>query len=317
MDLKPIVNKEINVKVFGGNSSVKNIETFCVKDISGNESVYVSAFVSDICQPLTGQAIEMAVKNHPYLQNLHLADSNPECRSLDIDLVIGVDQYWSFFGNTLIRNEHGGPIAMGSKLGFVLSSPVLSPENCTSSTNLLVSTHSMKIQSEFINENVKLSEMVDKFWNLESLGISPTEASIYETFTADIKFQDQRYQVKLPFKEHHDDLKDHYNIAKARLKGQFHKFKNNKKLLLECDTIFKEQGSLSIIEKITGDDDCPGHTRNYLPHRPVVREDKITTKVRIVFDASAKQNGVSLNVSHTFLNSFTIQKSEYCFHQLT
>ena len=34
----------------------------------------------------------------------------------------------------------------------------------------------------------------------------------------------------------------------------------------------------------------------YLPHREVVREDKMSTKVRVVFDASAKgSNGVSLN----------------------
>ena len=33
----------------------------------------------------------------------------------------------------------------------------------------------------------------------------------------------------------------------------------------------------------------------YLPHFPVVRMDKATTKVRIVFDCAAKCNGISLN----------------------
>ena len=33
----------------------------------------------------------------------------------------------------------------------------------------------------------------------------------------------------------------------------------------------------------------------YLPHFPVVRIDKTSTKVRIVFDCSAKMDGVSLN----------------------
>jgi hypothetical protein len=33
----------------------------------------------------------------------------------------------------------------------------------------------------------------------------------------------------------------------------------------------------------------------YLPHFPIVRMDKSTTKVRIVFDFSAKHDGMSLN----------------------
>ena len=34
---------------------------------------------------------------------------------------------------------------------------------------------------------------------------------------------------------------------------------------------------------------------HYIPHHPVIRDDKTTTKIRIVFDASARDNGPSLN----------------------
>ena len=38
----------------------------------------------------------------------------------------------------------------------------------------------------------------------------------------------------------------------------------------------------------------PGQV-HYLPHRPVLREDKETTKIRAVFDASCASDGPSLN----------------------
>ena len=34
---------------------------------------------------------------------------------------------------------------------------------------------------------------------------------------------------------------------------------------------------------------------HYIPHHPVIRDDKTTRKIRIVFDASARNNGPSLN----------------------
>ena len=45
---------------------------------------------------------------------------------------------------------------------------------------------------------------------------------------------------------------------------------------------------------VKGDDVSSG-TVHYLPHHAVIRRDKDTTKVKVVYDASAKCNGPSLN----------------------
>ena len=64
--------------------------------------------------------------------------------------------------------------------------------------------------------------------------------------------------------------------------------------MFEYDKIITEQKNLNIVEKVT---DYEVSATRYLPHRPVIREDKETTKTRIVFDASCKRRveGPSLN----------------------
>ena len=64
--------------------------------------------------------------------------------------------------------------------------------------------------------------------------------------------------------------------------------------MFEYDKIITEQKNLNIVEKVT---DYEVSATRYLPHRPVIREDKETTKTHIVFDASCKRRveGPSLN----------------------
>ncbi|XP_057299541.1 uncharacterized protein LOC130630165 [Hydractinia symbiolongicarpus] len=60
-------------------------------------------------------------------------------------------------------------------------------------------------------------------------------------------------------------------------------------------SILKEQLEQGIIERVTNND-CAKRQVQYLPHRPVLRDDKPSIKVRMVFDASSKSVGLaSLN----------------------
>ena len=73
----------------------------------------------------------------------------------------------------------------------------------------------------------------------------------------------------------------------------YNKLKNDTVLFKNYDDIFVEQGEAGIIEAVESTStlgDC-----HYIAHHLVFREDKKTSKLRIVFDASAKENRPSLN----------------------
>jgi len=65
-------------------------------------------------------------------------------------------------------------------------------------------------------------------------------------------------------------------------------------MLKQYDSAIRSQLQQGIIEFVS-EPDKPFGPVHYLPHHPVIREDKTTTKLRIVYDASAKQDGLSLN----------------------
>lgn len=64
----------------------------------------------------------------------------------------------------------------------------------------------------------------------------------------------------------------------------------------EYDRVIKDQLDMAIIERADQSEKAqPCHQIHYLPHHCVVREDKSTTKLRIVYNASARENRPALN----------------------
>ena len=203
----------------------------------------------------------------------------------------------------------GGPVGIESRFGWLLNGPV--PKQQSVSTNLSFANESSN-HVLFCNAQNSVGNHLDKelhhldkelhhldkelhcFGDLESLGISEVEKSPFEDFSDTIYLnKERRYEANLPFKKPHPLLHDHFNLCDKRLPKLYSALKQDTVLLKMHNDIFLNQMKLGIIEP-ANENVSPGKF-HYIPHHPVVGEDKNTSKVRIVFDASAKSNGPSLN----------------------
>ena len=118
---------------------------------------------------------------------------------------------------------------------------------------------------------------------------------MYDKFMQQIRFDGQRYEVGLPWKEHHPPLIDHFELSRKRLTSLLKRLRQIPQLLSEYDSIMRDQLEKGIVEVVTQPMLALGDQTHYLPHHGVVRQDKATSKLRIVYDASARSTGPSLN----------------------
>ena len=94
------------------------------------------------------------------------------------------------------------------------------------------------------------------------------------------------YETGLPWTGNHPILPTNEEGSQRRLKSLLLRLKRNN-LTSEYDDIIREQLESGVIEPAPT---TAQGTEFYIPHKAVVRETAATTKVRIVYDASAKVN---------------------------
>ncbi|GBN35138.1 hypothetical protein AVEN_24704-1 [Araneus ventricosus] len=140
-------------------------------------------------------------------------------------------------------------------------------------------------------------------WNLDVIGIKDQaekqsrmeqEEAARQHFLKTLKrLLEGRYEVSLPWLEGQQPPANNRIIAEGRLKRTI-KTLQSQNLIRDYEDVFHEWLKEEIIEpvNISRLDDL---LCTYLPHRAVIKENS-TTRIRPVFDASAKQkNGSSLN----------------------
>lgn len=289
--------QSMSIMTFGSSDmSIKECDLVHVgTELMGGQTRELSLYaVPVICEPFNCQPVTLCQTSYPHLAELPLADPSDGRERLDVSILIGSDQYWTFItGET--RRGQGGPVAIRSDFGWVLSGPV--GFTTLDSPRFTLVTHSLHVDTVLFQDTQILDDRLKAFWDLESFGISNLERTVYDEFQDKIQFSNGRYEVSLPWKDPHPPLPDNHHLSLKRLQGLLQRLRHDRKVLFEYDSIIKEQERLGIIERVElgGVDEPPGEKIHYLPHHAVVRRDKETSKVRVVYDASARSTGPSLN----------------------
>ncbi|GBM66145.1 hypothetical protein AVEN_68275-1 [Araneus ventricosus] len=150
------------------------------------------------------------------------------------------------------------------------------------------------VLSLYVN-NASLREL----WDIESLDIREPNENVSKRKAFDEQliefhekltvFPDGRYEVELPWKlDAKTNLPDNKHLTSKRQEKAMSRA-SNRDYLDEYQKIFNEWENLKIIERVP--DLEINKNSHYLPHRPVIKNSSETTKVRPVFDASAREKG--------------------------
>ncbi|XP_008181389.1 uncharacterized protein LOC103308916 [Acyrthosiphon pisum] len=106
---------------------------------------------------------------------------------------------------------------------------------------------------------------------------------------------DGRFIVRLPLKPLVEELGDTLKLAITRFISVERRLMRDEKLQKEYTRFMEEYLELGHMEEVIDEDQIPKRS-SYLPHHAVIKESSLTTKVRVVFDASAKSStGLTLN----------------------
>ena len=315
LSLLPESEQCVSIMTFGSDEEKPQVCKF-VKvwlTLRDGETQQLNLFaVPMICEPLASQPIAFCQNNYDHLSRLDLADSSDGWSRLEVDVLVGSDQYWNLMtGKT--RRGASGPVAIDTRLGCLLSGPTSSPTQEQPSSTLV--THTLRVDT--LPQDVTTSDRwLKAFWKLESFGVPDSDRSVYNKFQETVQFKNGRYEVALLWKDSHCILTDNYQLSLNHLDGILWHLQQDQDIQHEYDSVIKTQIQQGIVEIVEHPEQTDAERVHYLPHHAVVRRDQDTTKLRIVYDASSKVNGPSLNDCLHAGPKFDKKILRFCIHKV-
>ncbi|XP_037827080.1 uncharacterized protein LOC119615079, partial [Lucilia sericata] len=288
-------SQSIDVQISGLNETVSAKVQYQCSFVLGSQ------INNDIAIPVTALVVPHLSSNLPAQTIAYSKFSNlPQIQLADpkfyssskIDLLIGGDIFPSIVCSGIKHNVCDSLLAQETIFGWILTGPVNHSTNPSPTT----------IVSNFCE--ISLDKQISRFWEVKNLPRKNYEShsdkaceELYIRTTQ--RNADGRYVVSLPFKE---QFPDSLNLGHSRSCAMAQFFRSEARLIrtpnfkVDYDNVIREYEDLGHMVKVNSDNLSNSPHVYYIPHDAVIKPDSITTKVRVVFNASApSSNGQSLN----------------------
>ncbi|XP_058840546.1 uncharacterized protein LOC131696033 [Topomyia yanbarensis] len=278
--------ERINLPISGLNNTETRVKNNLRTKISSRINSF-NAFLDFLVVPtITTNLPTMQVDIRPWLIPVGVALADPSFHVPNqIQMIIGAELFFGLIKNGRMKLADGSPMLVETDLGWIVSGPV--------------KEHSSSPQGGICQLNLReehINRILVKFWELETVQdaspLTPKEQAIEKHFVETHSRDDSgRYTVRLPFNENKGLLGDSLETARSRFNRLLRSFTNKMKQTRYTEFMTEYQALGHMVEVFDKPDDC-----YFLPHHAVYKESSTTTKIRVVFDASAKTtSGLSLN----------------------
>ena len=209
------------------------------------------------------------------------------------EMLIGSDLIFYHRSRKEVCGLRDAPIARLTPLGWSCIGRYM-----TCNTNIEVGVAEL----ECCQLEMDLNDQVSKMWRLDAIGIDvpaneahlPTEEEriAEEMLERGLTFKDGRYEAPMLWQDDHPKG-NNFEAVYRRTKNMEHKMQQRGNVVQRCSEVIKGYKDKGYIVEVS--DERKYENAFYIPHFPIVKEEKVSSKVRIVFDAAAKYNGMSLN----------------------
>ena len=209
-----------------------------------------------------------------------------------VDLLIGLDCADIHCSLRDVTGEAGSPIARLTPFGWTCVGPITAHPQTADYGNYTGPDVETEPHEQSVDKQLRL------FWEIENVKedqpMSPDEQVILKATQESMVFNGERYQVSLPWKHGRPTTLNNFATAVQRLQHTMKRLAKSPELAERYATNIAEYVQKGYVRQVPSDEQLPSSVW-FLPHFPVVQLDKATTKVRIVFDGSARHAGTSLN----------------------